>query len=534
LTKAWLDKYFHKSGYFYDVRKELKRMILFVKHDITIDPPYLKLDLLLCRNVLIYFSAELQRETLAVFHYALESEGYLFLGKSESIAQKEELFEKIEGTHKIYQKSPGTNTRSYRMERSRSKVEHSRQAEKLRQLSFGESILKKAYEAYFKYQPHPYVIINHKTEILELRGSLRPYAELREGAGNIHLQKMINPELSLELRALLSKVDIEGKQFTSSIIKFQLFNQEHIVRLHACPVEYETDRPPCYLILFEEIKQEQIILNKSDRAKVESDSDYIASLEHELMSTKEHLQLFTEELETSNEELQSLNEELQSTNEELKSTNEELETSNEELQSVNEELHTANQELRATNDELIAKEEALKISNEKTKKSELLYKSIAKNFPNGFICIIEPDFSVSFIEGIELEKIGLDKKNIQGQSVLGLYDFSQHGNLQRTLRPVFNGKSTTTVIKFKDHYYKINAVPLKVDNEITEVMFTMLNITEQKALEFSLTEALKENKILLVKTEEAVSDSKIQQARLHDLVMNAPAAICIIKGPDFI
>lgn len=538
LPKKIKEKYFRRAESHYEVAKMLRNMVLFSKHDVTTDPPFVRLDLIVCRNVMIYFSNELQKEVLPVFHYSLNTDGYLFLGKSESVSPREELYEKMESRNKIFQKAPGNYVHTNISSRVRSKKQpKDYQAEIKESPQYEKPLVEQAKDTFFNDLPYPFVIINSEKEILEVKGSIRLFTELKEGEISVNILKLINPELSLELRAIISKTDKSNQKETSRFIKFRVFNNDHFVRLHVYPIEYRKHRRACHMIVFETIQPEELlaIMGAETSATDEHNEQRVLALEHELSAAKEHLQLFTEELETSNEELQSLNEELQSTNEELKSSNEELETSNEELQSTNEELQTANQELRTSNEELLQKEDELQQSKNKIEESENLYRSLAANFPNGTMNIVAKDFTLKFVDGTELENLELNKDALIGRNILSLHEPDQAPKVQEALEKAFAGKTSKTIIKYQKNFYSLSVIPLiQKKNTVEEVIFATQNISEQINLQASLQKSLDKNTRLLEKEKEAKKEVTHQQELLHSIFMNAPAAICILRGEDLV
>lgn len=346
-----LKQFFNAKGSEFEVKNQYRQMILFCEHDITKDPPFVKIDVVSCRNLLIYFNSDLQREVFSVFHYALNPNGYLFLGKSENIGSLTDMFSIIDSKQKFFSKKRGTYFHSLRL----SKLRHQATSGENKSAAIDKenfSLLDLAKETIYNTFEHPFVIIDGDFEILETIGNVRLYIGLSGGSMNANIIKMINKELLLEFRSLITKVKKSGISNKSHIIRFELFEKTHLVRLNIKPVIKNDNGNSFYIVIFEKTDQDEsnvIPVTIDDKTKA---AQRILELEHELAAAKEHLQSFTEELETSNEELQSLNEELQSSNEELKSSNEELETSNEELQSTNEELFAANEELSKSCDKL--------------------------------------------------------------------------------------------------------------------------------------------------------------------------------------
>jgi two-component system, chemotaxis family, CheB/CheR fusion protein len=339
----------------YEVNKEIKQLVLFSKHDVTVNPPFLKLDLISCRNLLIYFNLALQKHVIPVFHYSLNFDGILFLGKSETVGQFADLFSTLDGKYKIFKRRGGVSMHalkfaSFKPQRKISGGLPGHVGESSR-MTINEMVKETFYNTF----EFPYVVINDTMDIQEVYGDVRMYLSLAEGTMNTNLLKYIIKDLQIELRSLAAKAIDERVIRKGKVKKIKFFGMEQHVRLVIKPLLYSKPDTDLYVVIFEKIDIEENFPKHFDNDK-SIENPIIAELEHELQATKEHLQTYVEELETSNEELQALNEELQSANEELQSTNEELETSNEELQSTNEELQIAYSELRTSNEALHEKE----------------------------------------------------------------------------------------------------------------------------------------------------------------------------------
>ncbi|MGB3589320.1 MAG: CheR family methyltransferase [Tunicatimonas sp.] len=372
LSSELLEKYFNQGVDGYEVKKKIRQLVLFSKHDISVDPHFVRLDLITCRNVLIYFRNELQKEVLPVFHYALKEDGYLMLGKSENILQLTDLFLKEDTKQKIFRRKSGIqlNTLKYtNFKKARDNYEAPPPAKT--ELSLEEIARETLVQTY----EHPYVVIDDAMEVLLIKGRMAPYIDLSEGSLNANILKLVHQGLHMGLRTTITRAKREGTPQKSSVVRFKAFEREETVRLTVKSLLYRKNDQNYYLVIFEKIDPDVGYPLSLDEIKAQDEHKNAVramELEQELGATREHLQTFTEELETTNEELQTMNEELQSSNEELKSTNEELETSNEELRSANEELQTANSELAISNETLVEKEaeiskikDDLEISNDR-------------------------------------------------------------------------------------------------------------------------------------------------------------------------
>jgi len=347
----WRNRYFLDEGGHYIATKSLRESIIFSVHDLIQDPPFSRVDLISCRNLLIYFTNPLQKKVLEIFHYSLNPNGVLFLGKSETISHHEDLYTSINKAKRIYRKIG--DRRIYRP--FRTDLDFSRLTPQVKtNLPPKENVdpisLKLDHAIRNIYGP-PCVVISANDEVIHISGDVTNYLSLSTGPTGLSVYDLIESNLRAELRALIYKCRREVKAVKGGKHEVQLPDgKAQEIRLAVSPLDI--DSVSLLLVCFEathhKSDSDSLELRNSDR----SEAAMIRELEHELTTTREHLQTVVEELETSNEELQSVNEELQSSNEELQSTNEELQTSNEELQSTNEELLTVNDEIQVKSREL--------------------------------------------------------------------------------------------------------------------------------------------------------------------------------------
>ena len=362
-----IDQYFIRTGTKFELIKKIRTMVLFSRHDVIRNPPFLKMDLISCRNLLIYFNSALQQQVIPIFHYALNPEGMLFLGKSETIGQFSDLFTTADNRHKIYIRKRGGSLHAIKFSAFKAQQIPQTRTEyvsvpKRQDITISELVK----ESLFTTFEHPYVVVNDLMDVQEVTGDVRLFMSLSPGGISLQLIKMLNPELQIEIRSILTKSIKERISVKSKIKKFDLYGQRYFVRVNAKPLLYKAGTQELFVVIFERLELDELFPNTNELTQIQIDNARVAELEHELAATKEHLQTYIEEIETSNEELQSLNEELQSTNEELQSSNEELETSNEELQSTNEEIQIAYAELKTAHDELEKKEKTLLVAQANT------------------------------------------------------------------------------------------------------------------------------------------------------------------------
>ncbi len=341
-----LERFFVKDESHFRVKKDLREMVVFAVQDVVSDPPFSKLDLVSCRNLLIYMNAELQRRLIHLFHYAIKPNGFLLLGTSESVGPYAELYAILDRKWKVYQRRDTDSLAHPAM--------HFQPAAELREPAPDVKLSKPnlrdiAEKALLDNYSAAGVVIDERHDIIYFYGSTSKYLELAPGDATLNILKMARADLRFELANAIRKVQLESKVVQRPRLGLRVNgNQQVTVNLTVRPVAGQAnDR--LLLVVFEEVSD-----SRARNVPLESPEDYVQpdvdsrvrELEHELSSAKEYLQTTIEELETSNEELKSTNEELQSANEELQSTNEELETSKEEQQSTNEELVTVNSELQ--------------------------------------------------------------------------------------------------------------------------------------------------------------------------------------------
>jgi two-component system, chemotaxis family, CheB/CheR fusion protein len=490
LSKEQLSTYFTKIGNNYELVKQIRQLVMFSNHDVTSSPPFLKLDLISCRNLLHFFDNNLQQHIIPVFHYALQSKGYLFLGKSETIGPFTDLFEPADPKAKIYQRKTAESLRAVRF--SGIKLNSPAPAPE-KAPSTELSLQDKVKETIFKTFTHPYAIINADMEVLEIWGDVRLYMGLNQGSMNSNILRMIKSDLQVELRSVISRALKQKAPVQGHVKRIKAYDKETYVRITVKPVLH-AEKEDLMLVIFEQ-QNTSSYLQVAEKEISENVSAYrIIELEQELDATKEHLQTFIEELETTNEELQALNEELQSANEELQSANEELETTNEELQSINEEIQVAYSELRRSNDFLEEKENKLRTSE--TNLRALLNSSL-----HTYI-LVDQHFKVLATNKVAEEKTlqELNKKIIAGTPVFNYIPPSYLEAFYKNFKDALNGKTLTEEVallnatgQMRWHLYTYTPILAKEDTTATIVAISSLDITVERQAQAELVE----NEIIL-------------------------------------
>lgn len=344
ISEERLKRYFIQRGNEFEVKPILKERVIFSRHDITIDPPFVNLDLVVCRNMLIYFENELQKRIFTTFAYSLHPRAILFLGKSETVGPHTDLFETTSQQSKLYITRTTTESRKalYPQLANPSKYLKPSSTIKKRHSGNMEEAIK---GTLFEHYENKCIVVDNNFNIHYIKGNLNDLLTLPSGEINNNILKMLPDSLSLEIRSLIYKIN-KGEHTFEFPVETERIDEQRLINIKITPLEGYAGNYQYFLLCFEitPYKSANQEMQKEDGTDYSED---IKHLEQELMATREHLQTVVEELETSNEELQSSNEELQASNEELQASNEELETTNEELQSTNEELQTAYAEIRA-------------------------------------------------------------------------------------------------------------------------------------------------------------------------------------------
>jgi two-component system CheB/CheR fusion protein len=352
-----LRRFFTRSDGHYRVSKQVRDLCVFAKQDLTRDPPFSRLDLVMCRNVLIYMNAVLQRKLIALFHYALLPDAHLVLGQAESVGPQVGLFTLVDKRHRIYRKKG-----DYRMARrdprpreyttvlpsSRPPSPPPIDADRGLQTEVSRLILD-------RYSPAG-VVVDSDLQIIQVRGQTGPFLEPAPGEASLSLLKMLREGLLYGVRSAFQAARKSRRPARRDGLRVKTGSAWRQVDVEVVPL---SDASRHYLVLFEDSRAAASAPERAPSRKghagrkaASRKPPSLDQLQRELDASRAYMQTIIQELEAANEELQSANEEILSSNEELQSTNEELDTAKEELQSTNEELNTVNDELQARNDEL--------------------------------------------------------------------------------------------------------------------------------------------------------------------------------------
>jgi two-component system CheB/CheR fusion protein len=365
VSKKQLRRFFAEVDGHYQISKTIRDMCVFAKQNIANDPPFSHIDLVSCRNVLIYLEPVAQKRILSTFHYALKPSGFLLLGKSEGISDLTFLFQSKDKAHKLFSKKITARRPHFEAfvlsENNPQPMEHHNAVKEVKlspMLELSKEIERTLLSADFI---PACIVIGEGMEILQFRGNLAPYLNFPSGKATWNLLKIVREDLAIELRKVLSEAKKGYRTALSKDIVLEHNGQQSMVDIEAIPLRYQRSREQYMLVVF---RQKDIVIKGSSnvlsaakgtrlRARGKEDINvYAEKLERQLALAKDQLRTVLEEEEETKEEFQSANEEILSANEELQSINEELETTKEELQSTNEELITVNEELQTRNSEL--------------------------------------------------------------------------------------------------------------------------------------------------------------------------------------
>lgn len=362
LTPKMLGKYFYRKEENYQIARHIREMVVFAQHNLVKDPPFTKIDLISCRNLLIYLQPILQQKVMEMFNFSLNPGGILFLGNSETIGDMDECFEIVHQRHKIYRckgkhsalrspvdaagkkKRPSPRPRPFSFRESFRRVS---QLENSNMMNRYMSVLENSFLPLS-------IIVNDQMEILHIFGDAEEYFKVPSGRMECHINKMAVKELAIPLATGIQRVFRSGEELIYSNVKISRPNGIKKISLRIIPLPEKKDHEDLVAVFFEDMKLSQQA-DESHTEVYDIDEDVqqrIQDLEQELQFSNENLQATIEELETSNEELQATNEELLASNEELQSTNEELQSTNEELFTVNSEYQNKIIELTEMNNDV--------------------------------------------------------------------------------------------------------------------------------------------------------------------------------------
>jgi two-component system CheB/CheR fusion protein len=463
-----LNLFFIKDPDTYTLKKEIREMIIFASQNVISDPPFLRLDLVSCRNLLIYLVPDAQRRLLLFFHYSLNPGGYLFLGNSETIGEFTDLFSVIDKKWKFF-KRIGERVHLPLMAEYGTiapLVEATKAGEVKPKINIGQKVEKMLLDTYTP----PCVIINENGDILYIHGRTGKYLEPAPGNVHFNIMDMARDGLRTELNIAIHRAAAQKKEVVFLDLNVKTNGSFQTIDLTVKPVREHDVMQGLLIVTFEDVTSPRPSKPVRSTSRSKQVKEQVTELQNELRSTKENLQATIEELQASNEELKSTNEEMQSANEELQSTNEELNASKEELQSLNEELVTLNAEHQANNEELSRTISDLN--------NVLSSTDIATIF-------LDNDLKIKGYTPAATRVINLIKTDI-GRPVSDIVSNLEYEDLQRDLKEVLD----TLVFKENEikakngFWYLMRILPYRtIDDIIDGVVITFIDITERRRAE---------------------------------------------------
>jgi two-component system CheB/CheR fusion protein len=463
-----LERFFVKTEHGYRVTADLRKMVIFAQQNLIMDPPFTKLDLLCCRNLLIYLTRELQEKLIPLFHYSLNPGGILFLGNSETVGGFTDMFTKLEGKNHLY-RNQEVNVSMHVLDFPTSfTAPYQQKAEKV--LKPMENLQTLADSLLLQTYAPAAVLTNETGDILYISGRTGKYLEPAAGKANWNIFAMARDGLRNELHSAFQMVQQEQKTITLKNLRIGTNGGTQIVNITLQPIRGNNVLSGTVMIVFAEVTAQNIVKPSGKPSRVTPKSARLEELENEIHQARLEILTIREEMQSSQEELKSANEELQSTNEELQSTNEELTTSKEEMQSMNEELQTVNHELQTKLDELSHANNDLKNLLDST--------NIATLFLDNHLRVRRFTSQTSLITSLIPGDVGRPITDI-ASAVLYPQLAEDAGEVLRTLVKVEKQIATP-----EGSWFMVRILPYRtLENMINGVVITFSDITEVKKLE---------------------------------------------------
>ena len=478
ITPERLQRFFVADGKTTQISKSIREMVVFAVQSIIKDPPFSNVDLISCRNVLIYLGPALQKRAISTFHYALKPGGFLLLGTAETLGEFDGFFDAVDhksrlfrrrGSESIPQRSldiaaPLTVTQEMRA------LPHRHEKEP----DIGELVEKALLQRFVP----SCVVIDEQSNILYFHGKTSQYLEPASGEASLDLLRMVRKSLHIPLGMAVRKAIMQHQPVVHEHVRLETDDGFQMIKLSVQPMADTSLKSNLFLVIFEVVSSssEQAETTNGAIDMTDSHDQRIMELEQELSSTRQYLQTTIEELETTNEELRSTNEELQSANEELQSTNEELETAKEELQSVNEELVTVNTELQS-------KIEQLTVANNDL--SNLL-----ANIQVGIV-FMDLDLRIQRFNPSMRQLINLIKTDV-GRPISDIVTNLEYNDLVHDARAVLDTLIPKEIeVRTTDQrWYVMRISPYRtIENAIDGLVVVFIDVTEQKGAEQAAREA---------------------------------------------
>jgi len=534
-----IQRFFNKSESGFQVNKSVRDLCVFALHNVLHDPPFSRLDFVSCCNLFIYLDNPAQKKAVNTFHYALNEDGYLMLGKSENITQSSNLFTVVNKRYKIFSRKKNSGNRilpallprysqQYFPEKNFPVMDKGKINQKA---TFNNNELDNAIDSVLVSEFMPAsVVINHQMEIVQFRGSTDLFLTHPKGKATFNILKMARPEISFELRNAISKVIKTKHRIRKSGIEMKINSVVKILSIEIVPLQIESDEP-LLLILFAEQEQAESYFHQAESGRNTSlaKDRRIKKLELELAAAHADALAIAQEQEAFTEELQSANEEIVSSNEELQTVNEELETSKEEIESANEELTATNQELQTRNDLL----------NEAYDYSEALFATIHEP-----MIVLDKNLRIKSANKTFYKVFSTTEEQTEGMLLYELgdrqWDIPQLKILLEDILPrnshFHNFEITHNFPVVGDKTMLLNArrIIQKMNHEEL-ILLAISDITDVRKKAIELKD--KENEILLLKINEEQNLRKItedSEKRYNMMLMQSPFSFALLKGEDMV
>jgi len=470
-----LSRFFTKEDRGYRLQKEIREMVIFAPQDLIMDPPFTRLDILCCRNLLIYLTPEVQKKLIPLFHYSMNPGGILFLGSSETIGSPAGLFTPLSGKSRIFQKTESA-LNSVPVEFPSSFSAGPATGPELRPVvKLPASLQSVADQLILQHYAPPSVLANDKGDILYICGRTGKYLEPAAGKANWNIFAMAREGLRYDLAGAFQKALRQKKSTGVTIQGIKLADQDdgRCVTLTVERLDAPGPLQGLVMLVFADVAAPAVAPAAGRRSGTPARSTRLAELEKELLRIRDESRTTNEEMQTSQEELRSANEELQSTNEELQSTNEELTTSKEEMQSLNEELQTVNAELQAKVDELSRASNDMKNLLDST--------DIATLF-------LDKDLNVRRFTALVTKIIKLIPGDV-GRPITDLTSALHYPELARDAQDVLRtlAAAEKPITTDDNRWFMVRIMPYRtLDDRIDGVVITFSDITVSKMLEAKL------------------------------------------------
>src|SRR6516164_921325 len=475
-----LRRFFVKVEGGYRISKSIRDMCIFAQHNLLNDPPFSQMDLICCRNLLIYLEPALQNKAISLFHYAIRPYGFLVLGASEGLGTAPSLFNSEDRAHRIFSKKTSTvrPVVTFSLNRQADREEYGTVRTPMRPPESTSNYLEAQKEfdrrLVTQYAPAT-VFVNDEFEIVHTRGNVSRYLKLAPGRASLSILKMARESLLMELRNALARArkDDTTVRKLGIVIKNGNGNGNgdaksqtaYLINLEVSPIHMGPMKELYFMIVFHEEKESKPALkpklSRSAPKQVDVNHSPIAKLEQELAATKEYLQSVIETQEATNEEILSSNEELQSTNEELETAKEELQSANEELSTVNDELRNRNADISTVNNDLTNLLASIKIA----------------------VIMVAPDVTIRRFTPEAQKTLGLIPADV-GRPFININPLIQIPNLhEMILKVIGNGQMIETeAVSRNDHRYSLRIHPYRTSEGKTDgAVITLVDLSPGEA-----------------------------------------------------